>query len=198
MASKTQTPAVNPEVADGDEEIDLAALVAGINKSLASSSSSSAVQYLKDGETTLKLVRLPGQSFEDLFYPVTTFYKGKPGVAFITPAVIVACTDAESVNPNSVRFVQLPASVVRYIKTQVALDGWNLWTKKAALVRITKAKIKGKTEYSTAIVSKREFDDSQAARPDVTIAEAAEAENQRNIEKNEAEGNTTPQGEDLK
>lgn len=189
MASKNTAPAVETV-----EDFDINSLMEEITGSLRAAAPSGAVQYLKDGDTILKLVRIPGQP---LFQPVQTFYKGKPGTAFITPAVIVGCSDSESVNPNAVRYVQLTAGLVRDIKGQVASE-WNFWTPKAPCVKISKTKVKGKTEYSLSVMAKKEFDDTAAARPELTIVEAGEAENQRNIEKNEAEGNSTPQGEDLK
>lgn len=187
-AAKTEAPKVD------ETEIDLAELMNEITDSLRAAAPSGAIQYIKNGEYILKLVKLPGQP---IFQPVQTFYKGKPGTAFITPAIIVGCTDAESINPNAVRYVQLTAGLVRDIKAQVASE-WNFWTAEAACIKVTKALIKGKTEYGLAVMAKKVFNDSQAARPEISIVDAAEAENQRNVERNEAEGNTAPAGEDLK
>lgn len=191
MTAKTQAPVETPS-----DDLDLQELMAEITGSLRAAAPSGAVQYIKNGEYVLKMVRLPGQP---IFQPVTTYYKGKPGTAFITPAIIVGASDAEAINPDAVRFIQLTASTVRDIKGQVASE-WNFWTPKAACIKVTKALVKGKSETNIAVMAKKEFDDTNAARPEITIQEAAEAENQRQAERNAAEGNAAPDtvGDELK
>ncbi len=154
--------------------IDYAALVLGAVEQLGTGGGG-VVQFLKDGDTTIKLV--PVNESGKFFQSYTAVYKGEPQQAVLVSCVILA-SDADGVaDKTRVRYLKLPPTAVRWLIKQMQ-SGWELLETKSETVTISRAKGK----YANSVV-KRTFDATGIELPEQTIEDAAAEQEKREMDK---------------
>jgi len=159
---------------------DYAALVAGALENIGGGGGG-LVQFIKDGDTTVKLV--PMDESGQFFTTYTSIYKGQPQQSALISCIIISA-DAEGVADKArVRFLKVPPTVVRSL-IGLMQKGWELLDETSETVSITRGKGKGgKTEYRTDAI-KRKFSYTDIEMPEQTLAEAGAEQEARELEKN--------------
>lgn len=148
------------------------AVLGDILADLAKDGKPSNVQFLKDGDTTLKLVLPKGETDIRKFY--TKFqntFKGEEFTYYLCAAVITDADEDGIADPTRVRYVKITRSIMTEI-VNLLQKRWKLFDIAGPLIVITKSKKNGKTTYQIAAIPET-FDSANATDPEQTIEEAA-------------------------
>lgn len=146
---------------------------------LAKDSSTGNVQYLKDGDTTVKLLIPPGRTIRTFYERfLSTFEKkGAPGVMeqfpyFLICGVITEA-DADGVaDAARIRYIKVTKTVMGDL-VNLLQKGWDLFAQEGPMISIVKGKgSNGQVAYKTSAIPAT-FDADGLQFPEQTIVEAA-------------------------
>lgn len=168
--------------------------LAAIAAALAADSTPSDVVFLKDGDTTLKLVLPEGRTRVSEFYErfEATFKEGKFPYYLIAAVVFESDTDGQA-DQERVKFVKVTKTVMQDI-LNLLTKGWKLFAANGPMVTITKGKKGPKVVYQVAAIP-LEFDATGKPFPSKTIVEAAKDQETRSAE---MDSKPADEGEKLK
>lgn len=163
---------------------DLAALAA-LESELKSQGSGGLIHYLKDGDTTVKLVMPEGRSLSDFFETFDKTFNGDTFKYYLVEGVVTELPSGEVDQPR-IGYVQVTKTVLLDI-INLLKKGWGLFEKEGVQVIITKGKTGGQVKYQTT-VSVEEFDINGLEHPEESIDEAAQqaAKSSRDFDKTKA------------
>lgn len=174
----------------------MASIMDAIKAQTASLKEVGPVLYFPDGALTLKLLpKAPGLAIasdkdveKNLMAPHRTFFNGTPGTKVLVAAVVV---DGEGPNlkfknPTQVRYISLPLTALEAIADLTKRH--KPFETKGVLVEVSVNK-KGKPVIykAEARTDLEHFDASAVSWPEISIDKAAEAETEKELEK-QAEG----------
>lgn len=150
-------------------------------KAAQGTSSGGGVQYLKPGDTTIKLVVPAGRTVRNFFQPYEDVdQKGLARTSFLIAAVITDADDNSVVDATRIRYIKVTATTLEHIITHLK-NRWPLFDDEGPVFTITK--LSSKPWYTGVAQRDEEFDASGIEHPEQTIEEAAEAESERSAEK---------------
>ena len=155
------------------------------------------VQFLKEGDTTLKLVMPKGRTDIRTFYqPFRATFKGEQFTYYLVAAVIIDADEEGVADPTRIRYVKVTKSIMLEI-VNLLQKRWQLLDTAGPVIVVTKGKKNGKVAYSVAALPDT-FDAYGLPYPEQSIEEAAEEQEARSAELDESGGRTKVEGEDLR
>lgn len=158
--------------------IDYAALLATATQEIGSTGGG-LVQFIKDGDTTIKLV--PVDATGRFFATYTSVFNGQPQQSALISCVILACDNEGVANKERIRYLKVPVTIVKKILNDIG-KGWELLEAKSETYTITRGKTNGKTSYNGTVIN-RKFDFTGIELPEQTIDEAGAEQQAREFEK---------------
>lgn len=152
------------------------------------------VQFLKDGDTTLKLLMPEGRTDPRLFYQkFNAWYKGEAFPYFLVCAVITEADEDGVADPARIRYVKVTKSIMLEI-VNLMQKKWKLFEVSGPVITITKGKKSGKVAYNVAAIPET-FDAAGLTFPEQSIEDAALGQEEKSLELDSGEGK--PAGEAL-
>jgi len=132
------------------------------------------VQFLKDGDTTIKLLMPAGRTDIRLFYQrFMTQWKTGPQPYFLVAGIITEADEDGVADPTRVRYIKLTKTIVLELVNLISKK-WKLFADEGPLVVVTKGKGKnGKVEYKTIAVPETYALIGDEIWPDISIEDAA-------------------------
>jgi hypothetical protein len=165
-------------------------VIAELNKDAKTGS----VQFLRDGDTTVKLVLPAGRTDPRAFYePFMATYKGEQFKYFLVAGVITEADEDGVADPGRVRYVKVTKTILLEL-INLLQKRWKLFDDEGSLVVITKGKKAGKTAYSVAAIPET-FNSAGLPHPEESIDQAARDQEDRSAEYDASKGED---GETLK
>lgn len=166
---------------------------ADILKDLAQDSKPGNVQYLKDGDTTVKLVLPEGRTDVRQFYErFQATFKQEQFPYYLVAGCITDADEDGVADDTKIRYIKVTKTIMSEI-VNLLMKKWDLFGNPGALIVITKGKKAGKASYSVAAIPDT-FDASQLPHPEQSIEDAARDQEQRSTEFD----NKPAEGESLK
>jgi hypothetical protein len=135
-------------------------------------SKSGAVQFLKDGDTTVKLVLPQGRTDLRQFYEsFMATWKGEQFRYFLVAGVITEADEDGVADVDKVRYIKVTKTILLEI-VNLLTKRWKLFDDEGSLIVITKGKKQGKASYSVAAIPET-FNSAGLPFPDQSIEDAA-------------------------
>jgi len=158
-----------------------------VSKELAKDGTVGLVQYLKKGDTTIKLCVPAGAEVTEVFARFNDFdMNGVACPGYLISGLIIRADDEDLVDKVNVKYIKVKKSVmdaiVGFLKQE---DSWEFVSDNGELLTITK--MTKKPWYSVSPM-KRTFDSSLAVFPETDIQTAAKEEEARVLERLEEKG----------
>lgn len=157
------------------------------------------VQYLKDGDTTVKLVMPAGRTDIRTFYqPFQATFKGELFPYYLVAGVITEADEDGVADPKRVRFIKVTKTIMVEI-VNLLQKKWDLFGhegNRAGVIVITKGKKNGKPSYNVTVLPDS-IDATNLPHPEQSIEEAA-AEQEASSAELDATGGKGSEGESLK
>ena len=139
------------------------------------------VQFLKDGDTTLKLVMPEGRTDVRTFYqPFKATFKGELFPYFLVAGVITEADEDGVADPTRIRYVKVTKTIMLEI-VNLMQKKWKLFDAAGPVITITKGKKANKVAYNVAAIPDT-FDTAGLASPDQAIEEAAADQEDKSAE----------------
>lgn len=149
---------------------------------LASDSKPQNIQYLRDGDTTMKLTMPPGRTDIRQFYQkFNATYKGDIVPYYLISGIITDADEDGVANPNRVRYVKVTKTILIEI-VNLLTKKWDLFGDPGDLIVILKGKKSGKTSYSVTALKENFSHPVDLQWPDVEIETAAQQEEEKSAE----------------
>lgn len=180
------------------------AVVNDILADLAKDSKPSPVQYLRDGDTTIKLVLPAGRTDVRGFYQrfMATF-KQEQFPYYLVAGVIVQADEDGVADAARVRYIKVTKSILMEIANLIA-KRWKLFEDDGSLIVITKGKKSGKVAYNVVAIPETYtsyLQDGNAERvvpalntlpmPEISIEEAAADQEESSASRDETGGDSS-------
>lgn len=156
---------------------------------LAKDSSPGNVQYLKDKDTTIKLLIPPGRELKQFYerFESTFQKKGAPVGTFerfpyyLICGVITEASEDGVADESRVRYVKVTKTIMADI-VNLLQKGWDIFGANGSCITITKGKgSNGQVQYKTVAIPET-FDASALTFPEESIEEAARGQEQSSAE----------------
>lgn len=155
-------------------------IIADLNRG----SKSGNVQYLKDGDTTIKLLMPEGRTDMRGFYEAyQSKFKGEFFPYYLVTGVITEADEDEVADATKIRYIKVTKSILLEI-VNLLQKKWKLLDDNGPVIVITKGKKSGKISYTVAAVPDS-FDAAGLEFPEQSITEAAAAQEAQSIEMDE-------------
>lgn len=153
------------------------------------------VQYLKEGDTTLKLVMPEGRTDLRTFYqPFQATFKGELFPYFLVAAVITEADEDGVADKTRIRYVKVTKTIMLEI-VNLLQKKWKLFDVSGPVITVTKGKKSGKVAYNVAAIPDT-FDATGLPFPEQSIEDAAQEQEDSSAELDANGGKA--EGESLK